>query len=282
MASAAAVDRELYSLLLNHANVLDASTNQLNSSISTSMIEHARRAAAADLLSVNEAGGIEVGQLDAQNTLELFCKRFSGLTGRLGISDYLARIVGAGGFTASSCVDIASILMSRLRDSILESVKTLLGAEEFDRQLEGATFVLPTPLVFRAALTALVLGIKLQSDIFHTLSHYSFAGGVPKAHLILMERDFLGLIEYNVSIPANVYRQFQEDIWASQHERLLSLCSPFLQPLPTTPPTATSPAGHSSARSQKCGSDLDEEQFEDTFLSEDASSVHTPTSVTLA
>jgi hypothetical protein len=275
----ATIDREVYSLLLNHANVIDASADNLNCSISTSIIENARRG----VLSAPSSGaGGEVERLEtaeALNTIEVFCKRFSGLTGRLGIADYLARIVGTGGITAASCVDIATILMTRLRASILEAVKTLLGAEEFDRQLEGATFVLPTPLVFRAALAALVLGIKLQSDIFHTLSHYSFAGGVQKAQLILMERDFLGLIDYNVTIPASVYRQFQEEIWASQHERLINLCSPFLQPLPTTP-TTTSPSRND--RHPKSGAELDDEQFEDTFLSEDASSVHTPTSVMLA
>lgn len=268
------IDKELFSLLLTHARVLDSSEQGRDSAASASVLDHIRDlsiASAAVFPTLPE-------HFAAFATVDTFTKRFSGLTGRLGIKDYLARIVATGGAPASSCVDIATMLMIRLRGAILGAIEAIIGSEELDRQLAGATFVIPTPLVFRAALTALVIGIKLQSDIFHPMSHYSFAGGVQKAHLILLERDFLALIEYNIAIPASEYRQFQEDLWASQHEKMLSLCSPFLQPLPTTPTTSPS-----DRRQKMTVAELndDDHLFEDTFLSEDASSVHTPTSINL-
>lgn len=260
------VDRVLFSRLLRLINVLDSATDGANSASSWHVIETARHR-----MSSNAQQQIP----SPCWKMESLCKNFSGLTGRLGIEDYLSRIVMLGGPPANSCIDVATILMSRLHQAILSEVEVALGGRaELNLLLAGCRFVLPTPLLFRAALTAMVLAIKLQSDVFHTMAHYGFAGGVSAQQLIKMELAFLHLIEYDLSLPASCYRYFQEHIWSSQDDGLLDMCSPFLQSLPSTPPMI-------EVRSLRKKPEEDEQIFEDTFISEGASSVHTPTTTTL-
>lgn len=180
------------------------------------------------------------------------------------VETFLDRVMKMGGNLALSCVDIACILLQRLRSLLVDATRTLC---ECGTVTPVADFVIPNQMVCRAAAAAMIVAIKLHCDDFPSMSVFAGMWGVQKRALCRHERDFLIILEYNVHVSPAEYLAFQVAVISHNNASVVRKCTPFL------------PHVNDLQKGQKqCTATAEsvEELDDDAFISEVSSSVQTP------
>jgi len=57
----------------------------------------------------------------------------------------------------------------------------------------------------RLALVAMLIAVKFNEDVFYTNKHYAQVGGVTTRELNLLEREFLQMLDWKVTIDKEEY-----------------------------------------------------------------------------
>lgn len=205
IAAVTVVDNKCFAELLRHLEVLDGGNGEAN----RESLEYLKGCVGVS------------GDCAEYHRLKDMMTTFSGNTVPR-IDSYLERLMRFAGGNAHSCFDVAAILLTRVR-------RQSLAWAQYLSVDTPQNFVIPTPLLFRLALTSLVLAIKLHSDEFSSMNFYAQVGGVTTAQLLRYETELLELLHYDTHVSLEDYSQFQAKV--STNENLVRQLSAFLIPL---------------------------------------------------
>lgn len=91
-----------------------------------------------------------------------------------------------------------------------------------DRLLQkNPCFVLKVNNIHRLFLTALVLAIKYNDDVYYDNAVYARIGGVPLAEINFLETSLLSLLKFNLYVSPQLFFEYAREL-ESQHKKIMN------------------------------------------------------------
>ena len=79
-----------------------------------------------------------------------------------------------------------------------------------DRICKKRGIVLSKYNIHRLLFTAILIAAKYNEDIIYDIMYYSKIGGVTKKELLILESEFLKLIDFNLFVPNKIYQKYYD------------------------------------------------------------------------
>ena len=107
-------------------------------------------------------------------------------------------------------ISIFDYMLRIQRYSGIEESTMILSLIYIDRICKKKGIVLSKYNIHRLIFTAILIAIKYNEDIIYDNLYYSKIGGVTKKELLILENEFLQLIDFNLFVSNKIYQKYYE------------------------------------------------------------------------
>ena len=107
-------------------------------------------------------------------------------------------------------ISIFDYLLRIQKYSGIEESTIIISLIYIDRICKKKGIVLSKYNIHRLIFTAILIAIKYNEDIIYDNLYYSKIGGVTKKELLILENEFLQLIDFNLFVSNKIYQKYYE------------------------------------------------------------------------
>jgi len=107
-------------------------------------------------------------------------------------------------------ISIFDYLLRIQKYSDIEDSTIIISLIYIDRICKKKGIILSKYNIHRLIFTAILIAIKYNEDIIYDNLYYSKIGGVTKKELLLLENEFLKLIDFNLFISNKIYQKYYD------------------------------------------------------------------------
>ena len=107
-------------------------------------------------------------------------------------------------------ISIFDYLLRIQKYSGIEESTIIISLIYIDRICKKKGIVLSKYNIHRLIFTAILIAIKYNEDIIYDNLYYSKIGGVTKKELLILENEFLKLIDFNLFVSNKMYQKYYD------------------------------------------------------------------------